>query len=426
MNLRHFSLSLAIFCCPAAFAAEAPSAILFVGDGMGQAAVTAARIYQGNARDGKLALDTFDHVAIVRTFCSNTMVTDSAASATAFSTGHKTNALMIGQDPEGKTLETILEKAKKAGKSVGLVTTTTVTHATPACFYAHIGSRALEAKIADQLIDYGLVDVIMGGGREFFLPKGAVDPESGGNSNRMDGRDLVADAKAKGYRYIQNQAEFDETLKIATDGGDPGKVLGLFQPGHMNYDIQRANDTWGEPSLAEMTELAIKILSRNPEGYFLMVEGGKIDHGSHANQAKLTITDLLAFDKAIQVGLDLTENAKDTLVVATADHETGGLAINGYANIEVSGDALFTTEAPGGAKDIVTFGTGPGNNRDAMKDVPRDSADYKQPSVYPMGSAAHTGVDVHAWAAGPGADAFKGTIDNTEIALNMMKTLGLE
>ncbi len=426
MKIRRITAILASIHCACAFAADAPSAILFVGDGMGQAAVTAARIYQGNARDGKLALDEFDQVAIVRTFCSNTMVTDSAASATAFATGHKTNALMIGQDPGGNTLETILEKAKKAGKSVGVVTTTTVTHATPACFYAHIGSRALESNIADQLIDYGQVDVVMGGGREFFLPKGTADPETGGTSKRMDGRDLIAEAKAKGYRYIQNQAEFDETMTLVSGGGDPGKVLALFQPGMMNYDVQRANDTWGEPSLAEMTELAIKVLSRNPRGYFLMVEGGRIDHGSHANQAKLTITDLIAFDKAVQAGLDLTANAKETLVVVTADHETGGLAINGYAGIEISGDALFTTEAPGGAKDIITFGTGPGQDREAMKDVPRDSPDYKQPSVYKMGSAAHSGVDVHAWAAGPGAEAFKGTIDNTEIALNMMKSLGLE
>lgn len=206
-------------------AAEPKSAILFIGDGMGVAQTTAARIYQKNARDGKLALDTFKQVALVRTYSANTMVTDSAASGTAMASGHKTDTLMIGQSPDGTLLESVLVKAKASGRSVGIVTTTSVTHATPATFYAHAANRYNEPPLATQLIEYGEVDVVLGGGRRFFMPKGIKDPESGSGSGRKDDRDLISEAKANGYTYIARTSELESVVADVKAGKDGKSVV---------------------------------------------------------------------------------------------------------------------------------------------------------------------------------------------------------
>ena len=160
---------------------------------------------------------------------------------------------------------------------------------------------------------------------------------------------------------------------------------------------------------------------------FLMVEGGRIDHASHANDARRTVTELLEFDEAVKVALDATGEANDTLIVATADHETGGLAINGYAPIAVSGDAMFTEKPLASAvTDVITYSNGPGADRTKFGAMDHLDLSYRQPSIFAGGSATHTGVDVHAWASGPGAEEFRGTIDNTEIAIKIMETLGLK
>ena len=259
------------------------SAILYIGDGMGVAQVTAARIYQANARDGRLTLDTLEHVALVRTYAADRMVTDSAAAGTALATGFKTNAGVIAMDAEGNRLETVLEKAKKAGKSVGIVTTTTVTHATPACFYAHPPGRNNEAALAAQLIDYGEVDLVLGGGRKFFLPRDGEDGNPSGGGSRSDQRNLLEEAEAKGYRVLKDRGELKEIFAELEAGKQPGKLLGLFSSGMMAYEAGREANAPDQPSIVEMTSLAIEILSRNPRGFFLMVEGGRIDHASHAN-----------------------------------------------------------------------------------------------------------------------------------------------
>lgn len=419
LSVFFFSISLAAY-------GGAKNAILFIGDGMGMAQVTAARIFEGNARDGKLTLDTFENVAVVRTYCANMMVTDSAAAGTAIATGHKTTFYRVGMSPDGEVLETLLESAKKAGKSVGIVTTTGVTHATPASFYAHIESRGEEAQIAAQLVDYGQVDVVMGGGRRYFIPEENKDAESGAKGARQDGRDLLAEARAKGYRLVQKQSEFDDLLEEVEGGGDPGKVLALFSPSHMAYEVDRAKDTWGEPSLEEMAKCAIAILSRNPKGYFLMVEGGRIDHAAHANEGQSMLTEVLCFDRAVKAAVQATDGAKDTLIVVTADHETGGLTINGYAGIEVEGTALFSTPPRQDGGDILSFSSGPGANRDSAEKIDHADPHYRQPALVRAPSASHTGVDVLAWAAGPGAETFRGTIDNTDVAKKIRAALELD
>jgi alkaline phosphatase len=155
-----------------------------------------------------------------------------------------------------------------------------------------------------------------------------------------------------------------------------------------------------------------------------MVEGGRIDHAGHANLAKHAVNETLEFDRAVKAGLDLSGD--DTLIVVTADHETAGMAINGYASVEIGGDAMFTEPAGPGGDHIVTFATGPGANRNTEEDKIRDEANYRQPAAVATSSAAHTGVDVIVYSSGPGSDRFHGTLDNTDIGKNLIELLGLE
>ena len=173
--------------------------------------------------------------------------------------------------------------------------------------------------------------------------------------------------------------------------------------------------------------MAIRILSRNPKGYFLMVEGGRIDHAGHENRGLCDVTDTLAFDKAIKVGVELTKGKKGggTLIVVTADHETGGLTINGYAHVEIGGDKLLTTQVPAGS-DILTYASGPGADRTANLQREKTDVDYLQPSLIKAPKALHSGVDVIAWATGPGSDAFHGTIDNTDVAKIILREMKLK
>ena len=413
---------------------DARSAILFIGDGMGPTQVTAARIYQANARDGRLALDAMPRIAIVKTHAADDAVTDSAASATALASGVKTNNGFVGMTPDGASVPTLAERAKAAGKAVGIISTATITHATPACFYAHVRSRNDEAGIAAKLIASTSWDLAMGGGRQFFLPRETSDEESGRPGSRRDSRNLLDEAAQAGVRVIQRREDFDRLASDVDGGADPGRVLGVFNSSHMAYDFEREADPWGEPSIAEMTALAIRILSRDPDGYFLTVEGGRIDHACHSNNALLAITDLIAFDAAVKVGIDAAAADPSALVVATADHETGGLSINGYFPIEIGGMNLFTRPAGSGVGDLLTFASGPGARRGERgrrgarggEGAARDDPAYRQPALTYSGSAAHTGVDVHLWAAGAGSARFGGTMDNTEVALRIAAALGLD
>lgn len=417
--------------------AETRSAIFFIGDGMGFAQVTAARIYQGNARDGRLALDSFEHVALVRTHSANRMVTDSAAAATALASGVKTLSGRVGMDVEANVLETILEKAKRAGKSVGVVTTTSVSHATPACFYAHVPERHDEVGICAQLIERADVDIVMGGGREYFIPDSETDGETGRPGSRSDGRDLLKEAEAAGYRVIHRQSEFDALRDEVEAGGEPGMILALFDYGMMTYEYERADDAWGEPSLSEMAALAIEVLSRNPKGFFLMVEGGRIDHACHSNIAHAAVLEMLEFDRAIALGAEFARKDGETLVIVTADHETGGLAINGYPALELSGDAIFSDQSLPGGGEILTFATGPGFDRTRPYatgengELPEGeltpaSPAYRSPSGRHWRSASHTGVDVGAWATGSASEAVHGTMENNELAHIIIEALGLD
>lgn len=304
---------------------ERPKYVFYlIGDGMGQTHRTMAAIAKnniGSAPKGQplkpLVMDTFPVVGMNTTQSYDQLVTDSAAAGTALACGTKTDNKSIGQTPDGKRLKSVLEGARENGWSTGLVTTTRITHATPAAFASHIDHRDKEDQIAAQLVDSG-VDVLLGGGERFFLPK-----ESKG-SKRKDSRDLYAELKAKHYNVLNNVADLRGFKPSGTPAND--KLVGIYNNSHLTWDIDR--DPAKEPSLAEMTQKAVDVLSENANGFFLMVEGGRIDHAAHQHDAAGIIKDTIAFDDAVAVAYNFyLKHPKETLILVVADHETGGLGM---------------------------------------------------------------------------------------------------
>ncbi|HHQ4754755.1 TPA: alkaline phosphatase, partial [Aeromonas veronii] len=305
-------------------AGDAKNVILFIGDGMGPTVLTATRLFKVG-EEGNLEMMKLPRSARIKTFSNDAQTTDSAPSMAAYTTGVKMNneviamssdtkAVAPGKDvngnktvnncssDNGKPVPTILELAKAAGKSVGAVTTTELTHATPAATYAHICHRDAAYDIAAQAVPGGTgfnqalgdgVDVLMGGGANHWTPYSASN-----KGGRNDNRDLTAEMKAQGYSYVTTQSEL---AKVTS-----GKVLGLFSSkSHLDYELDRvakgAANT--QPSLSEMTAKAIDLLSKNSQGYFLMVEGGRIDHALHGTNAKRSLTDAVALDEAVKTAL---------------------------------------------------------------------------------------------------------------------------
>ncbi|HMP55741.1 MAG TPA: alkaline phosphatase, partial [Novosphingobium sp.] len=330
-------------------APRARNVIVFIGDGMGVSTLTAARIFAGQAdgRDGEsfhTAMDGLDHTALVKTYSHDAQVPDSAPTATAIMAGIKTRNGMIGIGPEARVddcasgkahhVPSLVAMAQAQGLATGVVTTTRITHATPAAAYAHTVQRDWESDaslpaeaaaqgctdIARQLIEGEVgsrLDVILGGGRAAFLPVTAKDPEHTGKTGlRRDGRDLVRAWQKANPRgtYAWNAAQMR-----AYEPAKGGRLLGLFEPDNMNFEADRASDPGGEPSLADMTETAIRRLSQGGKGYVLLVEGGRIDHAHHAGNAHRALVDTRALDEAVAVARRLAGSG-DTLIVTTADH----------------------------------------------------------------------------------------------------------
>ncbi|KAF2841082.1 alkaline phosphatase-like protein [Patellaria atrata CBS 101060] len=303
--------------------------IFMVSDGMGPTSLSLTRSF----RQFSVGLPWSDTLVIdkhligqSRTRSTNSLVTDSAAGATAFSCGLKSYNGAISVLPSHKPCGTVLEAAKKAGYMTGLVVTTRITDATPACFAAHVNTRAEEDRIAEQMVgDYPLgrvVDLMMGGGRCHFLPNSTE------GSCRNDDRDIVASAKDKGFTYVEDRAGFDG-LKVGAAVNLP--LLGLFAPTDIPYEVDRRNEDDIYPSLDEMARTAMKALSEatrgSDKGFFLMIEGSRIDHAGHANDPVAQVHEVLAYDKAFASVLQFLDNdSTPGVMVSTSDHETGGLA----------------------------------------------------------------------------------------------------
>ncbi|MGC4067132.1 MAG: alkaline phosphatase [Polyangiaceae bacterium] len=316
-------------------APRARNVILFVGDGMGVSTIGATRVYSVGV-DGNLVLDQMPHSALSRTADADHITADSASTMTAMMSGTSTNSGVLGLGPktefgdfnhDGDDVRTksLLELAKQRGMKAGVVSTARVTHATPAACYAHINNRddeqaiALQALPTDPMYNKALgsgLDLLLGGGRQFFVPSKVVD-EEGATGSRSDGRDLRAEFRKAGYNYVWNRDQF----KATTASNLP--LLGLFERSHMEYEYDRPTDAGGEPSLTEMTVKALELLNdatrRSRQGYFLMVEAGRIDHAHHAGNAWRAITDAEELDKAVGAAIAKV-NLSNTLILVTANH----------------------------------------------------------------------------------------------------------
>ena len=427
--------------------------ILFLGDGMGISTVTAARILQGQiegraGEENYLGFERFPNVALVKTYNTDAQVPDSAGTMTAIMTGSKTRAGVIGVGPEVErgdcvgsreyTLPTLLEKLEQDGYRTGIVSTTTITHATPAATYGHSPDRnweldtaipeehRLDCKdLAAQLVEFEFgdgLDLALGGGRYMFYPTDVADSEYPDQmGGRTDGRDLVQEwlSERDGRQFVTNKEAFGK-LPVGE-----GQVLGLFEPSHMQFEADRHDGPDGEPSIAEMTEFAINHLS-GKEGFFLMVEGGRIDHAHHAGNAQRALVDAIAFSEAIDKAVEMTD-VNNTLILVTADHShtltisgypSRGNPILGYASI---GNEPLEDE-DGNPYTTLGYINGPGALDLPNSDDPED-LNYRQLSAIPLRSETHAGEDVAAYALGPGALRLRGVIDQNEIYNVMLESV---
>lgn len=407
---------------PWALATELRNVVLLIGDGMGMAQRDLARFcLEGTQKH--LAMDSMPVLGGATNFSADNLVTDSAAAATAIACGVKTRNRTLGMDAQGKPVPSILEECARKGKHVGLVTTVLITDATPAAFASHVQERAKQEEVATQLVS-SKVDVLLGGGGKFFLPL-----KEGGS--RIDGRDLVSEARALGYEYVKNRKE------LKSSRAEAGKLLGLFAPGPMAYDLERS--LTDEPSLSEMTSKAIEVLSRNPEGFFLMAEGGKIDWCCHNNDPVGSAHDVLAFDRAVRVALDFAAKRTDTLVLVVNDHETGGMSLTTRLAPEFVKRSKRTIESAveeikKGKKSLGQalkeyYGIEELRAEEAtiLKSTPNPSialsAILSLRSGVSFSTHSHTAATTMLHAQGPGAENFAGIYDNTDIPHKIARLL---
>ncbi|XP_029358447.1 alkaline phosphatase, tissue-nonspecific isozyme isoform X2 [Echeneis naucrates] len=430
---------------------KANNLILFLGDGMGIPTVTAARILKGqlmgqSGEEMQLEMDKFPFVSLAKTYNTNAQVPDSAGTATAYLCGVKANEGTVGvsaaavrsqcNTTQGNEVTSILRWAKDAGKSVGIVTTTRVNHATPSAAYAHSVDRdwysdnemppeALEAgcrDIARQLFEnIPNIDVIMGGGRKYMFPKNMSDVEYPGVAKqsglRKDGRNLVEEWKdkkkdKKGF-YIWNKKQL-----LSLNPNNVDYLLALFEPGDLMYDLERNTET--DPSLTEMVEVAIKILKRNPRGFYLLVEGGRIDHGHHEGKAKQALHEAVEMDRAIGRAALMT-STYDTLTVVTADHSHmfnfGGYTPRGNT---IFGLAPMTSDVDQKPFTSILYGNGPGykivsGGRENISTIDYTENDYQAQAAVPLSMETHGGEDVAVFAKGPLAHLFHGVHEQNYI-----------
>ncbi len=443
---------------------RAKNVILFVGDGMGISTTTAARIFEGQTRgesgeENNLAWDTFPYAALAKTYNTDQQTPDSAGTMTAMMTGVKTDAGVIGVDEDversdcasvaGNELVSAVSLAEMAGKATGVVSTARLTHATPAATYAIGPERDWEddtkaqggcEDIASQLISFDEgdgIDVALGGGRRHFIP----DSDGG---RRADNRNLpnewLAAAGDETRAYVTDKAGLTAVNLNTTD-----KLLGLFTSSHMSYEADR--DDTEEPSLTEMTEAAIDLLSKDEDGFMLVVESGRIDHGHHAGNAYRALTDAVEFSNAVKAAAAKVD-LEETLIIVTADHShvftiagypkrgnpilgkvvdknnnqsedangmpyttVGYMNGRGFAMLETGGDTRYNTPAVSGRQDLTEIDT--------------TDQGYHQEALVPRSSETHAGEDVGIYATGPWAHLVQGTLEQNVIFHIINQATGL-
>lgn len=458
----------------------AKNIILFIGDGMNLTTVTASRILEGQQQgmlgeENDLSFDRFPFSGFAKTYAVDSQVADSANTMTAIVSGVKTNIGIVGineavtrgdcSSQNGNELITILDLAELAGLSTGIVTTTRVTHATPAATYAKSPDRDWEdpsempvqaikdgcEDIASQLIDYQSninarymgansngIEVVMGGGGRHFIPEMPANSRSETYSGqRPDGRNLITEWKTlyPNGLFMDSRKDFDNA-----DFAKAEKVFGLFNKTHMRFDVNRKSKTIKEPSLSEMTDKALQLLSKNSKGFFLMVEAGRIDHAHHVGNAYNALSDTIQLSQAVDVAINKT-SAEDTLIIVTADHGhvftmagypkrgnpiLGKVVSTGETKPQLAGDNLpyttlgyanglghrhlgSATDADKGYKYKAAAG------RADLTKVDTTQSGFFQESLVPLESETHSGEDVPIYAVGPGAHLISGSNEQTII-----------
>ncbi len=445
--------------------------IVLVPDGCSQSIETLARWYKGEP----LNIDPII-TGSVETWMADSVITDSAPAATAFATGQKssngfisvgpkTSNLLTGYTPNAASyvpLATVLEASKLQGKATGLIATSTISHATPAAYAAHNHNRGDEQDIIEQMV-YNDVDVVFGGGAAMLFPKNQNYTTSFGanwTGTRNDGENLLDTLTSRGYKFVDSQTSLNALRS--------GKAWGLFAPSSMQPDMDRTMFAPNEPSLAEMTKKAIQLLSKDRDGFFLMVEGSQVDWADHANDPIYDVTDFLAFDDAVGVALDFAKKDGQTLVMAFPDHNCGGLTIGSYYQdknaIGHSYTATTIEDVVNPLKGMQVTSTGlaklvAGKTNAETRDIINQywslsltlddieaikaltvasskraavSLDYaiseyvcQKYTVFGWTTHGHTGEDVPLWAWGPKDSAPVGHYDNTDMAKIAADTLGL-
>ncbi|MDM5232839.1 alkaline phosphatase [Lysinibacillus pakistanensis] len=419
--------------------------IMLVMDGSSNNAITLSRWYKGES----LAMDEI-LTGAMRTYSAESAITDSAPAATALATGHKSNDKFIGVLPSVvnspgleqvakedafRPVANVLEGAKQQGKATGLISTSEIQHATPAGFSAHVNNRSQYGDIAEQQV-YQNIDVVLGGGLESLSP--------GTTKNaRKDGEDLLNVLKEKNYALVKTR---DELLN-----SQASKIWGSFAPSALAYDFDRAKTRASEPTLAEMTEKAINTLKKDEDGFFLFVEGSKVDWAAHANDTIGIISDILSFDDAVKEAIDFAKEDGNTLVVAVTDHGNSGITMgninttNTYSSIPVSAyidplkKATMTIEGALGQlkedqSNLVEVAAlyGLDNLTEEELTTLKSAKDLGSEMVKMLANRAnigyttggHTGEDVFLYSFGP--SKITGLVENTDLAHAMAKFMGFE
>ena len=413
--------------------------ILLIADGMSNSATNIARYYK-DAQDGVWGNDSL-YIDEYLTGYSKTRwnrgpITDSAPGATAISTGFKSDDSHVGVTGDDVPVATVLESAQEQGKSTGIIATCEIMHATPSDFTAHNASRNDYNSLMKQEI-YNNVDVVLGGGDKFLSDK------DGNGRRKGDNRDLTEEIKKLGYEYITTKDEMNKT--------NSNKIWGMFAPTDMAYEADRAEFNKEQPTLAEMTEKAINTLSKNEKGFFLMVEGSKVDWAAHANDTAGLVNDILAYDDAVKAAIEFAKKDKNTIVISTTDHANSGISLgnsdttNCYSNMtfdesvgNLKGYKMSKpkfNELKEGKTDseiaaLVEKYFGIKNlTNDEMDLVKKGNIEKVQASRAKIGftTTGHTGGDVAIYSYAPeGVDVISGVVDNTYIGKYIEKQIGLD